>query len=144
MKCLFIRNRSAFIQLFALLPILLLSGCLPFSNLTSTTDTNLSKMPPYNAYVGKIFTTKRTGSIWNSCIGLGSGEDIPSYRTDLKKNADLPIGTKIKIHSVEHIKSTSEMGGDDSTWASCTVYFEDGRKMDCRANWGFLIPLISN
>jgi hypothetical protein len=144
MKFLLIQNRSALILLSAVLQIALFSGCLPFSDLTSTTVTNLSNKPPYKSYVGNTVITKINGSIWNCGIRLGSGEDIPSYRTDLKKIADLPVGTKIKIHSVKHIKSTSEMGGDDSTWASCTVYFEDGRKMDCRANWGFLIPLISD
>jgi hypothetical protein len=137
------KNRTIFILLFALFQTVLFSGCLPFSNLTSTTVENVSSKSPYKSYVGNLFTTKESGSIWNNGIRPGSGDDIPSYRTDLNKIADLPIGTKIEIHSVNHIKTTSEMGDDDSTWASCTVFLKDGRKINCRANWGFLIPLIS-
>jgi len=152
MKLFLSRHRTVLLVLFValLLQVEFVTGCLPFVGLSTTTVTNLSGKPPYKAFVGKYVVAKEPCSIWvrsspsydfrKIFILLGNGNDIPSYRTDLKKIADLPIGTRIKIHSIKHKKVTTEMSGYDSTQALCTVFLTDGREFDCQMNWELLNP----
>lgn len=136
----FAHSRTVLILGALLLQTLFVIGCLPFVGLSSTTVTNLSRKPPYKSFVGKFVVAKESGSIWNNTVRLGTGDDIPSYRTDLKKVAEFPIGTKIKIHSIKQTKMTSEMGCSDSIQASCTVFLQDGRKINGQLNWDLLNP----
>lgn len=139
MESFFPHRRTFLTWAILLLPVCFVTGCLPFVT-SSITVKNLSWKQPYKAYVGKFVVSKETFSIWNDFIHMGNGDDIPSYRTDLKKVADLPIGTKIKVYSIKYRRVTSELGVNTSTMVSCTVFLQDGRKIDCRMTWDFLNP----
>jgi hypothetical protein len=142
--------RTLFLLGILLLQIILVAGCLPLSTLSKTTVINLSGKQPYKAFIGKYVIAKEGCSIWvisspsydfmKTFVRLGLEEDVPSYRTDLKKIADVPIGTRVKIHSIKHKKVTTEMSGYDSTQALCTVFLPDGQKIDCQMNWDLLNP----
>jgi hypothetical protein len=134
-------KRSANAVALVVIPLLLLvAGCLPFSNLASTAITDLSGRYPYKAFVGRIVASKEVCSIWNNTIRLGTGSEIPGYRTDLEKVAELPMGTQIKIRSIKRVKTTSEISNDDSIRAYCTVFLKSGNKLDCEMAWDLLNP----
>jgi len=132
------------LTLVLLLQIPFIMGCVPFVFLSTTTVTNLSSKPPYKAFVGKFVIAKEACSlrIYSSSFNFrdnfilaGTGDDSP-----INKIADLPVGTRVKIHSIKHKKVSTEMGGYDGTKALCTVFLSDGRKIACQMDWSILDP----
>src|SRR4051812_7567297 len=117
---------------------LLLVGC--FVHVT-----DVSRKEPYRQFAGKTVVAKVNGEVWTNTqksyqirdnfVRLDSFGPIESYRTELKKIAAFPIGTRMHIESIKHKKVESEMMGYEGTLALCTVFLPDGRKIKCQMPW---------
>src|ERR1035438_7881222 len=103
--------------------------------------TDVSRNAPYQQFAGKIVASKQSGSIWINTAGShqirsefirpDSWDSVPSYRTELRKLLDYPVGTKFKIESIKHKKVSSEIMGFDGIVVLCTAILQDGRRVQC-------------
>lgn len=101
---------------------------------------DVSDLSPFAEIVGKTLTTKKISIIaenpdHQSKNSANVLEDGTGYNmADLTKVADIPIGTKMKIHSAE--LHYGRVSGTTSAYIFGTVYLDNGKSYDFEKTWG--------
>ena len=111
---------------------------------------NVSQTDPYSNWANKKVISKEKATIWrrneghygirDNFLRLESWGGIDSYRDDLQKIVDLPVGTQFEVGSIRHKVVNTEIGGTDAIIALCTIRLEDEREIEFDVSWAALDP----
>lgn len=109
---------------------------------------DVSHLSPFSDVVGKALTTKKRSIIATNPDNQRKRsknvlEDGTGYKmADLTKITDIPIGTSMKINSVE--LHYGRVSGTTSAYIFGTVYLDSGISYDFEKTWGYYNSLYED